>query len=137
MHLPETPEDLFEALADKTIHNVWEYKELPPHCQKILKIIHTELTKGTLNDDLLRDTLLFLQGIWLDLNRRALNAYKVEYAVEDEIDSCWIDSYAHVSRMDVYLRTLMSVTSEMPALATDEAPFSPMTGSYKIRGPGD
>lgn len=138
MQIPDTPEQFFEALADSSINEVFpQYEKLPLIFQKLLRIIHAELTKGELSDAMFRDMLLFITTVWRTLNTRATNHVRRLIDESDDIDTEWIDSFVHFARMDNYQDCLISVVKQLPALITDTNPDDPITGHYSLRGPGD
>lgn len=138
MQIPDTPEQFFEALADNSISEVFpQYDSLPVLYQKLLRIVHAELTKGELSDTMFRDMLLFITAVWRTLNNRALTQVRNNIEESEDIDTDWIDSYGHFRRMDNYHACVMSVVKTLPALSTEDDPDDHITGHYSLQGPGD
>lgn len=138
MQIPDTPEQFFEYLADDTIRHLFQsFDHLPVHQQKLIRIIHTELTKGQLSDYNFRGMLLFILEIWRSLNTQLLS--KTEHCIDEspEIDSDWIDAAIHFSRMDQYLSSVTNALSLLPSPDPTAEANPRNTGQYWLFGPGD
>ena len=138
MQIPDTPEQFIETLGAQSIGQVFpQYEKLPIHYQKLLRIIHAELTKGQLNDQVLQGMLLCVLATWRDLNDRAVTQLRSIIQESEDVDTEWFDFYSHLGRIDNYLAILMSVVEKLPALTSEETPDHPITSHYRLRGPGD
>lgn len=138
MQIPDSPEELFELLSDQSVKVVFpQYDNLPLMHQKMLRILHAELTKGELSDKSLRDSLLFIVTVWRTLNQRIADHMRYMINDAEEVDTDWFDDYSHFGRMDNYLAIIYQVVEMLPALAPEDDPSSTITGRYSLRGPGD
>ena len=88
MQIPDSPEALFEELADSSIRELYpRYDELEPRNQKLVRLLHTELTKGELCDRTFQQFVGFILVLWRSFNTSVLlhNAQLIDS--EDEIDT--------------------------------------------------
>lgn len=115
MQVPDTPEGLFEQLAESSLREVYpSYDTLKPRHQKLIRVLHTELTKGELTDMAFADMVCFILSLWRSFNSGAAEANQDRIEAEDEIDTEWIEATDHYARLDQYLRTLLTLTRELP-----------------------
>ncbi len=115
MDIPETPEALFEALAEPSLRQVYpRFDDLKPRNQKLIRLLHTELTKGELTDLSFMEFVGFVIVLWRSFNNTALSACLKQIESEDEIDTDWVDSALHLSRMDQYLVSLIHALEPLP-----------------------
>jgi hypothetical protein len=136
MQIPDSPEALFEALADSSIRELYpRYDELEPRNQKLVRLLHTELTKGELCDRTFQQFVGFILVLWRSFNTSVLlhNAQLIDS--EDEIDTEWVDAATHLARMDQYLLNLLVALEPLPGLDSDDD-RDPTTLRYLLRGRG-
>ena len=136
MQIPDSPEALFEALADSSIRDLYpRYDELEPRNQKLVRLLHTELTKGELCDRTFQQFVGFVLVLWRSFNTSVLlnNAQLIDS--EDEIDTEWVDAATHLARMDQYLLNLLVALEPLPGLDSDDD-RDPTTLRYLLRGRG-
>jgi hypothetical protein len=136
MQIPDSPEALFEALADSSIRELYpRYDELEPRNQKLVRLLHTELTKGELCDRTFQQFVGFVLVLWRSFNTSVLlnNAQLIDS--EDEIDTEWVDAATHLARMDQYLLNLLVALEPLPGLDSDDD-RDPTTLRYLLRGRG-
>lgn len=137
MDIPATPEALFEALAEPSLREVFpSYDKLKPRNQKMVRLLHTELTKGELSDATFLEFSAFIAVLWRQFNGAALNARLHQIDSEDEIDTDWVDAAIHLARMDQYLNSLLGLLETMPG-QDGEAGQRCCDSHYQLQGPGD
>jgi hypothetical protein len=136
MSIPDTPEQLFEQLAEPTLHEVFpDYYELSPVAQKLVRLLHTELAKGTLTDGTLQEFVSFTLHLWRSFNAGAMQRMDEQLDTEPEIESDWIRASSAMHRMDQYLTGLLVSLGAMPP----EDPDNPMSAwsHYYLRPSAD
>ena len=136
MQIPDSPEALFEALADSSIRELYpRYDELEPRNQKLVRLLHTELTKGELCDRTFQQFVGFILVLWRSFNTSVLlhNAQLIDS--EDEIDTEWVDAATHLARMDQYLLNLLVALESLPEGDSDDD-RDPTTLRYLLRDRG-
>lgn len=137
MFIPDTPEGLFEALAEPTLRELYpRFDELEPRNQKMVRLVHTELTKGELSDATFQEFVGFTLVLWRSFNHTALREITNMIDTEDEIDTDWVDSATHMSRMDQFLTGLLGVLETLPETAIDPLDEEP-ANRYLIRTPDE
>jgi hypothetical protein len=137
MDIPATPEALFEALAEPSLREVFPaYDKLKPRNQKMVKLLHTELTKGELSDAAFLEFTAFITVLWRQFNGAALAARQHQIETEDEIDTDWVDAAVHLARMDQFLNALLSQMESMPG-QDGESGERCCDSQYLLMGPGD
>ena len=137
MDIPATPEALFEALAEPSLREVFpSYDKLKPRNQKMVKLLHTELTKGELTDAAFLEFVAFIAVLWRQFNGAALASRQVQIETEDEIDTDWVDAALHLSRMDQFLNALLGQMECMPGQEGTRGERS-CDSQYLLYGPGD
>lgn len=137
MFIPDTPEALFEALAEPTLRELYpRFDELEPRNQKMVRLVHTELTKGELSDATFQEFVGFTLVLWRSFNHTALTATQHRIDTEDEIDTDWVDAACHMSRMDQFLTGLLGVLETLPETAFDPLDEEP-ANRYLIRTPDE
>lgn len=115
MQIPDTPEALFEALADSSLREMYpRYDELEPRNQKLIRLLHTELTKGELCDRTFQQFVGFVLVLWRSFNQSVLISNAVRIETEDEIDTEWVDAATHLARLDQYLISLLVALEALP-----------------------
>lgn len=135
MDIPATPEALFEALAEPSLRDIFPtYDKLKPRNQKLVKLLHTELTKGELTDCALLEFVAFITVLWRQFNGAALAAR--EEQIETEIDTDWVNAALHLSRMDQFLNALLKQLEAMPGQEGEIGARS-CDSQYLLQGPGD
>jgi hypothetical protein len=135
MQVPDTPEGLFEQLAESSLREVYpSYDVLKPRHQKLIRVLHTELTKGELSDMAFADMVCFILSLWRSFNSGAAEANRDRIEAEDEIDTEWITATDHYARLDQYLNTLLTLTRELPS---PEYTVGDDPSTYLLMGPGD
>lgn len=120
MQIPDTAEALFEALAEPGLRELYpRFEHLAPRKQKLIRLLHTELTKGELTDRTFQQLVGFVLVLWRTFNKAMLfkNALRIE--TEDEIDTEWVDSASHLARMDQFLISLLSQLDTLPGVDPD------------------
>ena len=136
MQIPDSLEALFEALADSSIRDLYpRYDELEPRNQKLVRLLHTELTKGELCDRTFQQFVGFILVLWRSFNTSVLlhNAQLIDS--EDEIDTEWVDAATHLARMDQYLLNLLVALESLPEGDSDDD-RDPTTLRYMLRDRG-
>lgn len=135
MSIPDTPEALFEQLGETSLHVMYpHFEDLSPRHQKLLRFLHTELTKGQLTDATFLDSLSFITMIWLQFNSNAQGLNHQRIVCEPEIDTDWVRSAEHFAAMETYLTSLLAVIRLIPG-GLDEHLQRPHR--YVLQGPGD
>ncbi len=132
MQIPDSPEALFEALAEPSLRELYpRFDHLAPRNQKLIRLLHTELTKGELSDRTFQQFVGFVLVLWRSFNNSVLlnNAFRLE--TEDEIDTEWVDSAAHLARMDQFLISLLNQLETLPGVDPD-ADKSPCDMQYLL-----
>lgn len=124
MTIPDTPEQLFEELGESTLRALFPaFDALPPAAQKMIRLLHTELTKGALSDIVFHQLLQVTIDTWRAFNRTALQVNDHRLLTETDVDEDWILEADSLHRMDQYLVSLQAVLSTLPpedaALTTD------------------
>lgn len=115
MPVPDNPEALFECLAEPYLRQLFpEFDALKPINQKILRLINTEVTKGSLTDASFQEIVYLILSIWRAFNHAALIAYQQSIDTEDEIDTDWVDAALYLARMDEYLRACLAFIKRLP-----------------------
>ena len=137
MFIPNTPEGLFEALAEPTLRELYpRFDELEPRNQKMVRLVHTELTKGELSDATFQEFVGFTLVLWRSFNHAALREITNMIDTEDEIDTDWVESATHMSRMDQFLTGLLGVLETLPETAINPLDEEP-ANRYLIRTPDE
>lgn len=137
MQIPDTPEALFEQLAEPSLREMFpKYDSLSPRNQKMVRLLHTELTKGELTDRTFLEFVGFTLVLWRSFNYSAICANQHLIDSEDEIDTDWVDAATQLARLDQFLCGLLSALDAMPGLEDDTDDPAP-SNRYLIRGPGD
>lgn len=137
MDVPESPEALFEMLSEPSLRQVFpRYDELVPRNQKLIRLLHTELTKGELTDRTFTEFVGFVTVLWRSFNQSALQAKLDQFAEADEIDDEWINQLNHLSRTDQFLTGLVTYLDALPGLGDGEEDQT-CDSRYLLRGPGD
>lgn len=137
MDIPDTPEGLFEALAEPTIRHLFpNFDALLPRNQKLLRLLHTEMTKGELTDTTFQEFLGFTVVLWRSFNQAALEGNEDLIATEPEIDTDWVDTAIHLARMDQYLHGVLTLLSQLPGREQDTHKLI-RNAQYLLQGPGD
>lgn len=130
MNIPDTPEALFEALAEPSLRELYpRFDDLRPRNQKLIRLLHTELTKGELSDSTFQQFVGFTIVLWRSFNHSALLSIQNQIGTEDEIDTEWVDSAVQLARMDQYLVNLLVALEPIPSSEDDE------TNRYLLRIP--
>jgi hypothetical protein len=120
MTVPNTPEALFEQLAEPTLRHLFpDFDSLQPVYQKMVRTLHVELTKGQLTDRAFAELTGFILSLWRQWILGALNSNKDLLDAEDEIDSEWVDQAIYYARMDQYLIHCISTLSTLPCMQGD------------------
>lgn len=137
MSVPDTPEALFELLAEPTLRQLFPtFDVLQPRNQKLIRLLHTELTKGQLTDAAFTDLVGLLLSLWQSFNHAALIANQERLDAEDEIDTAWVDAACSLTRLDQYLLGLLASLRSLPDTPTPED-GQDLTNQYLFHGPGD
>lgn len=137
MEIPATPEALFEALGEPTLREVFpQFDQLKPRGQKLIKLLHTELTKGDLCDLTFQELTALVLMAWQGFNGAAFNARQEQIDSEDEIDTDWVDSAIHLGRIDQFVHGLLTQLHTMPG-AEGESGSRQCENSFLLSGPGD
>ena len=137
MDIPATPEALFEALAEPSLREVFpSFDHLKPRNQKMVKLLHTELTKGELTDAAFLEFSAFIAVLWRQFNGAALASRQIQIETEDEIDTEWVDAAVHLARMDQFLNSLLGHLESMPGQDGDTGERC-CDSQYLLQGPGD
>lgn len=120
MQIPDSPEALFEALAEPSLRELYpRFDELEPRNQKLIRLLHTELTKGELSDRTFQQFVGFILVLWRSFNNSVLIANAIRIDTEDEIDTDWVDTASHLARMDQYLVGLLTTLEPLPGYDPD------------------
>ena len=115
MQIPDTPEALFEVLAEPSLRELYpRFDQLASRNQKLIRLLHIELTKGELSDRTFQQFVGFVLVLWRSFNNSVLvrNAHQIE--VEDEIDTEWVDAATQLARMDQFLISLLNLLETLP-----------------------
>jgi hypothetical protein len=137
MSIPDTPEALFEQLAEPTLRQLFpHYDAMRPRNQKLVRLLHTELTKGQLTDAAFSELVGLMLVLWRNFNHAALVANQERLDSEDEIDTDWVDAASSLTRLDQYLAGLLAALHALPEFPTPED-GSDLTNQYLFHGPGD
>lgn len=115
MQIPDTPEQLFELLAEPTLRDLFPtFDELSSPNQKLVRLLHTELAKGTLSDGTFQEFLGFVLLLWRSFNAGAMARMDHDLETHDDIDADWIPAATAFHRMDQYLTSLLALLDAMP-----------------------
>lgn len=137
MSIPDTPEALFEQLAEPTLRQLFpHYDAMRPRNQKLVRLLHTELTKGQLTDAAFTELVGLLLVLWRNFNHAALVANQDRLDRADEIDTDWVDAACALTRLDQYLAGLLASLHALPDAALPEDDTD-LTNQYLLHGPGD
>lgn len=130
--VPDTPEQLFEQLAEPTLRELFpSFDELGPFNQKLVRLLHTELVKGALTDGTFQESLCFILMLWRSFNADAMNRNDERLEQESDIDELWIQAATEFHRMDQYLGSLLALLDTMPP-EDEGAPLSSWS-QYRLR----
>lgn len=132
MQVPSTPEELFEQLAEPELQRLYpDFTSLKPRTQKIMRLLHTELVKGELTDNVFVEIVGFTLSLWRQFNGAALKARLHQIDSEDEIDTDWVDAGFHLTRLDQFINGMLN--------DLDMLPDPPEVGEslYLLQGPGE
>lgn len=137
MHIPDTPDALFEALAEPSLHEIYPFfNTLGARDQKLLRVLHTELTKGELTDATFHQVVNFILTLWRSFNYAALRSHQAFLDSEDEVDDEDIAIGQQLSRLDQYLFGLLTLLEASPKAGLEGAEeIAP--SRYTIREPGE
>lgn len=137
LHIPDSPEALFEALTEPLLEELYpNFETLKPRNQKLIRLLHTELTKGELTDNTFQEFVGFVLVLWRSFNRSALLNTHQLLATEDEIDTDWVDDATQLARMDQYLTGLLAHLEALPAPPADPDARDP-SNRYLLRETGE
>jgi hypothetical protein len=115
MQIPDTPEQLFEELAEPTLRELFPtYDQLVPRNQKLIRLLHTELTKGTLSDATFQQFVGFIVLLWRSFNAGAMQRNDARLDEQDDIDGDWIEAARGHHRIDQFLTSLLVLLETMP-----------------------
>lgn len=136
MDIPATPEALFEALAEPSLRQLFpRFDTLKPRNQKLVRLLHTELTKGELCDSTFMEFIGFILVLWRSFNNAALEARQTLIDTEDEIDTDWVESAIHLARVEQYLTHMLVSLENLPGFSTEDSNHA--ESQYQLLGPGD
>lgn len=136
MDIPATPEALFEALAEPSMRQLFpSFDTLKPRNQKLVRLLHTELTKGELSDASFMEFIGFILVLWRRFNDAAFRARQILIDTEDEIDTEWVESAIHLARVEQYLLNMLSALDQLPGNDADGC--DQIDSKYLLIGPGD
>lgn len=120
MNVPDSPEALFEALAEPSLREFYpDFDQLKPRNQKLIRLLHCELTKGELSDATFQEFIGFALVLWRSYNRSALQATQAQIDTEDEIDTDWVDAAIALARTEQYITSLLAALDPMPCMDSD------------------
>lgn len=132
--VPDTPEALFAQLSETSLHLFYpEFDSLTTRQQKLIRMLHTELTTGQLNDASFTETLLIVVAVWNRFNNLAQCMVRDELDESEVVTPANIRALEHFSRMEQHHTMLRSSIYNVPT-GYDSSGQSPR---YAIRGPGD
>jgi hypothetical protein len=115
MQIPDTPEQLFEELAEPTLRELFPtYDQLEPRNQKLIRLLHTELTKGQLTDGTFQQFVGFIILLWRSFNAGAMQRNDARLASEDDIEEDWIIAATSFHRIDQFLTSLLALLETLP-----------------------
>lgn len=115
MQIPDTPEQLFEELSEPTLRQLFPaFDKMSAAGQKLIRLLHTELTKGELGDDTFHQLVTLTVLTWRTFNRGALSRNDRRLFSQEDIDEEWILEGEALHRMDQYLAAVLAVMSSMP-----------------------
>lgn len=135
MTIPDTPQALIESSSEATLTFLREdYDLLNPCEQRIVRLVHAELLKGDLTDDVFAQMLTTILLTWQTLTNRALEAAQHRVDTEPEIDTDWILAIVHFSRLDQYQCDLLRAIADHPGVPSEPGERG---GRYVLHGPGD
>lgn len=133
MTIPDTPEQLFEELGESTLRELFPaFDALPPAAQKMVRLLHTELTKGALSDVVFHQLITVTLETWRTFNRSAMQANDHRLLTEMDVDEDWILEADSLHRMDQYLVSLQAVLSTLPP---EGAALTADSNRYQLRPP--
>lgn len=136
MDIPATPEALFEALAEPSLRQLFpRFDTLKPRNQKLVRLLHTELTKGELCDSTFMEFIGFILVLWRSFNNAALETRQTLIDTEDEIDTDWVESAIHLARVEQYLTHMLVALENLPGFSTEDSNHA--KSQYQLLGPGD
>ena len=137
MDVPESPEALFELLSEPSLRQVFpRYDELVPRNQKLIRLLHTEMTKGELTDRTFTEFVGFVAVLWRSFNSSALQHKLDQFEQVDEVDDEWLGELDHLSRTDQFLQGLINYLNSLPGLEESEGDQS-CDGRYRLNRPAD
>lgn len=137
MDVPESPEALFELLSEPSLRQVFpRYDLLVPRNQKLVRLLHTELTKGELSDRTFTEFVGFVTVLWRSFNSSALQNKLEQFEEADEIDDEWLAQLNHLSRTDQFLQGLINYLDSLPGLEDSDGDQS-CDGRYRLHRPAD
>lgn len=115
MQIPDSPEQLFEELAEPTLRELFPtFDKLEPRNQKLVRLLHTELAKGELSDGSFQQFVGFIVLLWRSFNAGAMQRNDARLAMETDIEEDWIEAATGLHRMDQFLTGLLAYLNAMP-----------------------
>lgn len=131
--IPDSPEELFEQLAEPTLRELFPtFDELRPVSQKLVRLLHTELTKGELNDGCFQGLVGLLLTLWRRFNGIAMERLDETIATEDDLEEDWITSATAFHRTDQFLAGMLILLETMPEDTPEDEDSIPMGTAYRI-----
>jgi hypothetical protein len=131
MRIPDTPEQLFEDLAEPTLRELFPaFDQLEPRNQKLVRLLHTELAKGQLSDGSFQQFVGFTVLLWRSFNAGAMQRNDYRLSTEADVEETWIQAASSFHRMDQFLTSILALLETMPP---EDAGTGGLSSEYRLR----
>ena len=115
MQIPDSPEQLFEAMASETVREVFpSFDSLAPFQQKIVHILHTAMVKGELSDVALAHTIYLTTELWSLCNNAACLAMAQFINANDTLSVEIIEANADIARINQFIESCRNLHDAAP-----------------------
>ena len=115
MQLPDSPEQLFEALASETVREVFpSFDSLAPFQQKIVHILHTAMIKGELSDLALAHTIYLTTELWSICNDVACLTIAKLIESNDTLTLELIEANVDIARINQFIESCRNLHDAAP-----------------------
>lgn len=115
MQIPDSPEELFEAIASETVRQAFpSFDSLAPFQQKIVHILHTAMIKGELSDLALAHTIYLTTELWSICNDAACLTITKLIESNDTLSIGLIEANADIARINQFIESCRNLHDAAP-----------------------
>lgn len=113
---PESPEELLNRVSDFSVRDFFPgFDEAPPHCQRLIQLVHTEILQGSLTYRDMQRLMGYLLCVWKNISIEQHGKMVRRYNPKPGyIDQRLPGELIHFGRMMQYLDALYVTVQEFP-----------------------